>query len=65
MVKGAAAGNLLADAIKQAIQWAREWTIDTAKATLTWSGLRTRCLRSARRTGSTLGRGDDSYDVIS
>jgi hypothetical protein len=33
MVKGAAAGNLLADAIKQAIQWAREWTIDTAKAT--------------------------------
>jgi hypothetical protein len=32
MVKGATAGNLLADAIKQAIQWAKEWTIDAAKA---------------------------------
>ncbi len=32
MVKGATAGNLLSDTIKQAIQWAKEWTIDAAKA---------------------------------
>lgn len=31
MVKGAAAGNLLADAIKKAIDFAKEWTIDAAK----------------------------------
>jgi hypothetical protein len=31
MVKGATAGNLLADAIKKAVQWAKEWTIDAAK----------------------------------
>jgi hypothetical protein len=31
MVKGATAGNLLADGIKQAIQFAKEWTIDAAK----------------------------------
>ena len=31
MVKGATAGNLLADAIKKAIEFAKEWTIDAAK----------------------------------
>jgi hypothetical protein len=37
MVKGATAGNLLADAIKQAIQWAKDWTIDAAKAGEAWA----------------------------
>jgi hypothetical protein len=32
MVKGATAGNLLADAIKEAVEWAKEWTVDAAKA---------------------------------
>jgi hypothetical protein len=27
MVKGATAGNLLADSIKKALDWAKEWTI--------------------------------------
>ncbi len=31
MVKGATAGNLLADAIKGALQWVKEWTIGAAK----------------------------------
>jgi len=31
MVKGATAGNLLADAIKKAIDFAKEWTIEAAK----------------------------------
>ena len=31
MVKGATAGNLLADAIKKAVEFAKEWTIDAAK----------------------------------
>jgi hypothetical protein len=31
MVKGAAAGNLLADAIKKAIDFAKEWTVEAAK----------------------------------
>src|SRR6202142_627531 len=31
MVKGATAGNLLADAIKNAIEFAKEWTIEAAK----------------------------------
>jgi hypothetical protein len=31
MVKGATAGNLLADAIKGALDWAKEWTLDAAK----------------------------------
>src|SRR5512135_2666036 len=31
MVKGAAAGHLLADAIKEAIDFAKEWTIEAAK----------------------------------
>jgi hypothetical protein len=32
MVKGATAGNLLADGIKHAIEWAKEWTIEAAKS---------------------------------
>jgi hypothetical protein len=31
MVKGATAGNLLADSIKRALDWAREWTIGAAQ----------------------------------
>jgi hypothetical protein len=31
MIKGATAGNLLADAIKKAIEWAKEWTVEAAK----------------------------------
>lgn len=31
MVKGATAGNLLADAIKKAIEFAKDWTIEAAK----------------------------------
>ncbi len=31
MVKGATAGNLLADAIKTAVDWAKQWTIEAAK----------------------------------
>ncbi|MBS1876631.1 MAG: hypothetical protein JSU00_25675 [Acidobacteria bacterium] len=31
MVKGATAGNLLAEGIKKAIEWAKEWTIEAAK----------------------------------
>ncbi|HZT29410.1 MAG TPA: hypothetical protein VFA33_05980 [Bryobacteraceae bacterium] len=31
MVKGATAGNLLADAIKKAIEFAKEWTVEAAK----------------------------------
>ena len=30
MVKGAAAGNLLAESIKKALEWAKEWTIEAA-----------------------------------
>jgi hypothetical protein len=32
MVKGATAGNLLAEGIKSAVEWAKEWTIEAAKA---------------------------------
>ena len=32
MVKGATAGNLLADAIKGALEWAKEWTVGAALA---------------------------------
>ena len=31
MVKGATAGNLLADAIQSALHWAKEWTVGAAK----------------------------------
>ncbi len=31
MVKGATAGNLLAEGIKSAVEWAKEWTIEAAK----------------------------------
>ena len=31
MAKGALAGNLLADAIKRAIEFAKEWTVEAAK----------------------------------
>jgi hypothetical protein len=31
MVKGATAGNLLADSIKKALDWAKEWTIGAAE----------------------------------
>jgi hypothetical protein len=31
MVKGATAGNLLADSIKHALEWVKEWTIEAAK----------------------------------
>jgi len=31
MVKGATAGNLLAEGIKFAVEWAKEWTIEAAK----------------------------------
>src|ERR1035437_8438887 len=31
MVKGATAGNLLADSIKEALNWAKEWTIGAAQ----------------------------------
>jgi len=31
MVKGATAGNLLADAIKKALEWAKQWTVEAAK----------------------------------
>jgi hypothetical protein len=31
MVKGATAGNLLADSIKKAIEWAKEWTLGAAE----------------------------------
>ena len=30
MVKGAAAGNLIAESIKKALEWAKEWTIEAA-----------------------------------
>jgi hypothetical protein len=31
MVKGSAAGNLLADSIKKALEWAKEWTLGAAQ----------------------------------
>src|SRR3974377_2284486 len=31
MVKGATAGNLLADSIKKALEFAKEWTVEAAK----------------------------------
>src|SRR5262245_25481179 len=31
MVKGATAGNLLAEGIKRAVEWAKEWTIGAAE----------------------------------
>ncbi|MCC6590589.1 MAG: hypothetical protein IT168_28110 [Bryobacterales bacterium] len=31
MIKGAAAGHLLAEAIHKAIEWAKEWAIEAAK----------------------------------
>jgi len=31
MVKGATAGNLIADAIKKAVEWTKSWTIEAAK----------------------------------
>ena len=30
MVKGAAAGNLIAESIKKALEWAKEWTVEAA-----------------------------------
>src|SRR6185295_19635477 len=30
MVKGAAAGNLIAESVKKALEWAKEWTIEAA-----------------------------------
>src|ERR1035438_6767684 len=31
MVKGSAAGNLLADSIRKALDWAKEWTLGAAQ----------------------------------
>jgi hypothetical protein len=31
MVKGATAGNLLADGIKKVMEWAKNWTVEAAK----------------------------------
>src|SRR5689334_25013977 len=44
MVKGATAGNLLAEGIKQAVEWAKEWTIGAAAM----------AARNARAEASTL-----------
>ena len=35
MVKGATAGNLFADSIKKALDWAKEWTIGARGMRLT------------------------------
>src|ERR1051325_7689534 len=31
MIKGATAGNLFAEAIKKALEWGKEWTVEAAK----------------------------------
>jgi hypothetical protein len=51
MVKGATAGNLLADAIKKAIGWAKSWTIDAAKLAAHEARLEASTLALARAHG--------------
>ena len=55
MVKGAAAGNLIAESIKKALEWAKEWTIEqrtTQRIPTRWASLSLRSLGwpSPRRT---------------
>ena len=67
MVKGATAGNLLADAIKGALEWAKEWTIGAAMAAahderlvaitrIAGQGARRRRRRRSRRRSRPSGR---------
>jgi len=51
MVKGATAGNLLADAIKTALSWAKSWTIDAAKLAAHEARLEVSTLALARAHG--------------
>jgi hypothetical protein len=51
MVKGATAGNLLADAIKTALSWAKSWTIDAAKLAAHEARLEASTLALARAHG--------------
>ncbi|HOQ47920.1 MAG TPA: hypothetical protein PK157_21605 [Bryobacteraceae bacterium] len=51
MVKGATAGNLLADAIKTALSWAKAWTIDAAKLAAHEARLEASTLALARAHG--------------
>ena len=50
MVKGATAGNLIAESIKKALDWAKEWTIGQRSSPRTPTGWASRCRRSPRRT---------------
>ena len=50
MVKGATAGNLIAESIKKALEWAKEWTIEAANHTAHTDNWACRWLPSPRRT---------------
>lgn len=52
MVKGATSGNLLADAIKTALHWVKEFTIDAVKDAPMLRGWRRRLLRRRRPAAS-------------
>jgi hypothetical protein len=51
MVKGATAGNLLAEAIKSVLSWAKSWTIDAAKLAAHEARLEASTLALARAHG--------------
>jgi hypothetical protein len=51
MVKGATAGNLLAEAIKSVLSWAKSWTIDAAKLAAHETRLEASTLALARAHG--------------
>jgi len=48
--EGATAGNLIAESIKKALDWAKEWTIGAAQFAAHTTGWASRCKRSPRRT---------------
>ena len=56
MVKGATAGNLLADAIKTAFTWAKDWTVGSVQAAAQVSRMTVVTQQLARAHGHSAGQ---------
>lgn len=64
MVKGATAGNLLADAIKKAIDFAREWTIEAAKGAAQEERLAAVTRTMARAHGDSVAAAQKAVEAV-
>lgn len=64
MVKGATAGNLLADAIKKALDFAKEWTIEAAKGAAQEDRLVAVTRTLARVHGDGVEAAEDAVEAI-